>query len=187
MVGTSPNLTVMVTQETAGKYLCKASVMGFPEIVSMAFMHLKGPPTITSPRRQYGIIGDTTRIECVAFSVPKARHVSWTFNGREINTNNDQDYSILEEPMPEGIKSTLIIRESQSKHFGSYNCTVVNEHGNDILEIELLKRGELSNACFLLYPRLRYGFVVEFRGFALDYLATKIVNHRCVTGMCSGR
>lgn len=42
--------------------------------------------------------------------------------------------------MPEGIKSTLVIRESQSKHFGAYNCTVVNEHGNDVLEIELMRR-----------------------------------------------
>lgn len=61
--------------------------------------------------------------------------------GHEINTNNNPDYSIIEEPLPEGIKSILIIRESQSKHFGSYNCTVVNEHGNDIRQIELLRQG----------------------------------------------
>lgn len=71
----------------------------------------------------------------------QARHVSWTFMGHEISSNNNPDYSIIEEPLPEGIKSILIIRESQSKHFGSYNCTVVNEHGNDILEIELLRQG----------------------------------------------
>lgn len=72
----------------------------------------------------------------------QARHVSWTFMGHEISTNNNPDYSIIEEPLPEGIKSILIIRESQSKHFGSYNCTVVNEHGNDILQIELLRQGK---------------------------------------------
>lgn len=71
----------------------------------------------------------------------QARHVSWTFMGHEINANNNPDYSIIEELLPEGIKSILIIRESQTKHFGSYNCTVVNEHGNDILEIELLRQG----------------------------------------------
>ncbi|XP_037026673.1 irregular chiasm C-roughest protein isoform X1 [Bradysia coprophila] len=138
IVGTSSNLTVVVTHETAGAYKCKASVMGFAEISAEASIYLKGPPTITSPRQQFGIIGDNARIECVAFSVPKARHVSWTFNGREINTNTDQDYSILEDPLPEGIKSTLIIRESQSKHFGRYNCTVVNDHGNFVLEIDLM-------------------------------------------------
>lgn len=116
--------------------------MGFPEISAESLVYLKGPPTITSPRRQFGIVGDNARIECVAFSVPRARHVSWTFNGREINTSTDQDYSILEEALPEGIKSTLIIRESQSKHFGRYNCTVVNDHGNDVLEIDLLAQSK---------------------------------------------
>lgn len=142
MVGTSSNLTITVSHETAGRYFCKASVMGFPEISAEAVIYLKGPPTITSQRRQFGIIGDNARIECVAFSVPRARHVSWTFNGREINTSTDQDYSILEEALPEGIKSTLIIRESQSKHFGRYNCTVVNDHGNDVLEIDLLAQSK---------------------------------------------
>lgn len=114
--------------------------MGFPEIGAEATVYLKGPPVISSPQRQHGIVGDNARLECVAFSVPKARHVSWTFNGREINTSNDQDFSILEDPLPEGIKSTLIIRESQSRHFGRYNCTVVNDYGNDVLEIDLLPR-----------------------------------------------
>lgn len=138
VVGTSPNLTVMVTRETAGRYYCKASVMGFPEIGAEASVYLKGKPSISSHKRQFGIPGDNARIECIAFSVPKARHVSWTFNGKEINTSNDQDYSILEDPLPEGIKSTLIIRESQSKHYGRYNCTVVNDYGNDVIEIDLL-------------------------------------------------
>lgn len=67
--------------------------------------------------------------------------------GHEINPKNNQDYSIIDEAMPEGIKSILMIKESQSKHFGSYNCTVVNEHGNDILEIELLRQGKHGTEC----------------------------------------
>lgn len=149
VVGTSPNLTITVTKETAGRYYCKASVMGFPEIGSEATIFLKSRPTITSQKRQFGLPGDNARIECIAFSVPKAQHVSWTFNGREINTSNDQDYSILEDPLPEGIKSTLIIRESQSKHFGRYNCTVVNAYGHDVLEIDLLAQSMYQNFNFL--------------------------------------
>lgn len=73
VVGTSPNLTITVSTETAGKYICKASVVGFPEISAMASVYLKGPPTITSARRQYGITGVNTRVECTAFSVPKVK------------------------------------------------------------------------------------------------------------------
>lgn len=128
--------------------------MGFQEIGAEATIYLKGPPSISSPRRQFGITGDNARLECVSFSVPKARHVSWTFNGREINTSNDQDYSILEDPLPEGIKSTLIIRESQSKHFGRYNCTVVNDYGNDVLEIDLLAQSKIFFLNFFFFGKL---------------------------------
>ncbi|XP_063704901.1 irregular chiasm C-roughest protein [Culicoides brevitarsis] len=138
VVATTTNLTFAVTHENSGRYYCKASIMGFPEIGAEASVYLKGPPSIRSPRRQFGITGDNARLECIAFSVPKARHVIWTFNGREINTSNDHDYSILEDPLPEGIKSSLIVTESNSRHFGKYNCTVVNEYGNDTLEIELM-------------------------------------------------
>lgn len=86
-------------------------------------------------------INEDEKNKLINLLIKQARHVSWTFMGHEISTNNNPDYSIVEEPLPEGIKSVLIIRESQSKHFGPYNCTVVNEHGNDILEIELLRQG----------------------------------------------
>lgn len=56
--------------------------------------------------------------------------------------NNDQDYSILEDPTPEGIKSTLIIRESQEKHFGMYNCSVTNPYGSDVVEINLMQQSK---------------------------------------------
>lgn len=129
-----------VNSDTVGKYYCKASVMGFADVGAEATIYLKRPPAIASAARQYGLVGDTAQVHCVAFSVPKARHVLWTFNGHEINSSNDNNFSILEEPLPEGVKSTLVIRESQSKHFGRYNCTVVNDYGSDYLEIDLIGR-----------------------------------------------
>lgn len=129
-----------VNGDTVGKYYCKASVMGFADIGAEATIYLKRPPAIASAQRQYGLAGDTVQVHCVAFSVPKAKHVFWTFNGREINGSNDNNFSVLEDPLPEGVKSTLIIRESQSKHFGRYNCTVVNDYGSDALEIDLIAR-----------------------------------------------
>lgn len=132
-----------MTPDTAGTYLCRASVPGFADIQAVATVHLKGPPTITSVRRQFGIVGDTARIECVAFSVPRARHVSWTFEGREIQPGGlDADYTVMEEALPDGVRSTLIVRESAARHFGRYNCTVVNDHGSDVIEIDLLAQSE---------------------------------------------
>lgn len=142
VVGTSSNLTFSVSNETAGRYYCKANVPGYAEISADAYVYLKGSPSISSPRSQYGLVGDTARIECFASSVPRARHVSWTFNGQEISSESGHDYSILVDPVPGGVKSTLIIRDSQAYHYGKYNCTVVNDYGNDVAEILLQAKGE---------------------------------------------
>ncbi|KAH8291690.1 hypothetical protein KR018_005604, partial [Drosophila ironensis] len=144
VVGTSTNLTFSVSNETAGRYYCKANVPGYAEISADAFVYLKGSPAISSPRSQYGLVGDTARIECFASSVPRARHVSWTFNGQEISAESGHDYSILVDAVPGGVKSTLIIRESQAYHYGKYNCTVVNDYGNDVAEIQLQAKKSVS-------------------------------------------
>ncbi|XP_074028127.1 irregular chiasm C-roughest protein isoform X2 [Leptinotarsa decemlineata] len=137
IVSTSPNLTLRIDHNSAGKYYCKARVPGFPEIGTEAAIYLKGPPSIISHRTQFGIEGDNVRVECTAFSIPAPERVVWTFNGHEVDLH-DQDYSILEDPLPEGIKSTLIIRESQERHFGMYNCSVSNPYGSDVVEISLM-------------------------------------------------
>lgn len=50
-----------------------------------------------------------------------------------------QEYAFLEETHADRLtKSTLIIRRSESKHFGSYNCTVLNAYGVDSVEINLV-------------------------------------------------
>jgi hypothetical protein len=110
--------------------------MGFPEVGAEASIYLKGPPTIISHRTQFGIQGDNVRLECVAFSIPKPEHVMWTYKGNEVDAD-DKDYTILEDPLPEGIKSTLVIRESRQQHFGAYNCSVTNPYGSDVVEINL--------------------------------------------------
>uniref|UniRef100_A0A182PL60 Ig-like domain-containing protein n=1 Tax=Anopheles epiroticus TaxID=199890 RepID=A0A182PL60_9DIPT len=135
IVSNSANITLIATRETAGNYFCKASVRGFPDIEASAAIHLKGPPSIRSPRQQYGSVNDNSQIQCEAISIPKAKQIVWTYNGLEMNSEND--HTILENHSPEGtVRSTLIIPKSQRQHFGVYNCTVLNEYGSDSLEIQ---------------------------------------------------
>lgn len=144
MVGSDRKLKLTVTNETAGRYYCKASVAGYPEIKSEAHVYVKQAPHIDSPRQQYGSSGDTLRLECGAFSVPKARHVSWSYGGREIQMGSEGEFTVLEEATVRGIKSVLVIRDSQDWHFGKYNCTVVNDYGVDVLQIELLHQSKFN-------------------------------------------
>lgn len=48
----------------------------------------------------------------------------------------------MEDSLSEGIKSTMIIRESRQEQFGVYNCTVLNAYGSDTLEITLKPQSE---------------------------------------------
>ncbi|XP_049882102.1 irregular chiasm C-roughest protein-like isoform X2 [Pectinophora gossypiella] len=138
-VGKSPNLTLTISAHTAGQYWCRASVENYQDIEASAMVYLKGPPKILSNQTQYGVEGDSVRIECVSFSVPKPDYVMWTFGGMEINSFHNQEYAFLEETLTDRMmKSTLIIRESQTRHFGTYNCSVSNLYGTDSIEIRLL-------------------------------------------------
>ena len=41
---------------------------------------------VTSKRIQFGLEGDTVRIECVAFAVPRPEKVLWTHMGYEVDS-----------------------------------------------------------------------------------------------------
>lgn len=106
-------------------------------IEAEASIYLKGPPSITSAKKQFGVPGETVQIECAAFSIPKVKHILWSYNGKEINTSENDDYTIIEDATSYGMKSTLMIHRADSKHFGSYNCSVSNDYGYDNMEIFL--------------------------------------------------
>ncbi|XP_063835310.1 irregular chiasm C-roughest protein-like isoform X1 [Ostrinia nubilalis] len=130
--GRAPNLKIdQVSWDTAGRYICKASVEGYPEIESEATVFIKGPPRILSNRTQQGLEGERVTIECAALCVPKPDDVRWYFEGKEISIIQNPEYAPLEEILPDGVvKSSLVIKASQARHYGTYNCSVTNEYGN---------------------------------------------------------
>lgn len=147
VVGTSANLTLKVSTETAGRYYCKAVVDGFPEIGAEATIYVKRAPIITSHKVQFGAVGNRAKIDCLAFSIPKADRILWSYEGKIINMSTaDPDLYIFEEHhLPEGVRAALIIKESRSNHFGKYNCTVVNSYGSDSLLITLIPERKYSH------------------------------------------
>lgn len=142
VVGNNATLPLTVSDSTAGRYYCKASVPGFAELQAEAVVYVKRAPRIESPRQQFGARGDSVRLRCAAFSVPKARHVSWSYGGREIQAQHDRDFGVEEEQTVRGVTSTLVIGRTEEWHFGKYNCTVVNDYGVDVMQIELVQQSE---------------------------------------------
>ncbi|GBP87754.1 Irregular chiasm C-roughest protein [Eumeta japonica] len=137
-VGRTPNLTITLDTHTSGRYMCKATVEGYPDVEADATVYIKGPPKILSNRTQFGTQGDSVKVECAAFAIPRLESIVWLFDGKEIDSLHDQDFTFQEDLSPGGIvNSTLLIRETQSHHFGTYKCNVSNEYGSDSLEIAL--------------------------------------------------
>lgn len=141
-MGTSSTLHLIASNETAGRYYCKAHSSGFLEISSEALVILKGPPKIISRAQQYPLDSETYEIDCTAIAVPKAKHVSWAFNGILIDADKDLGFSLRQDVLYDRIKSTLRIEENHRKHFGSYSCTVINKYGSDTLDIVFSERSE---------------------------------------------
>lgn len=142
VVGISSTLNLIASNETAGRYYCKAHSDGFPEISAEALVILKGPPKIISPNEQHPLNGQTYEIQCTAISIPKAKHVSWAFNGILIDMDRDLGFSLHQDVLHDRIKSTLRIEEHHRKYFGTYSCTVINKYGSATLDIVFSEQSE---------------------------------------------
>ena len=74
MVANSPNISVVVSSDTAGRYYCKARVRGFPELTGHANIYIRAPPSIVSQRIQYvpdeGVVKVHTYIDGTMFFDP---------------------------------------------------------------------------------------------------------------------
>jgi len=57
---------------------------------------------------------------------------------------------VLEDPTDDGVKSTLIIRNSRQEQFGAYNCTASNYYGSDSIEISLVPKSKRRLKAILL-------------------------------------
>lgn len=144
VVGVSETLHVLALNETAGRYYCKAHSAGFTEISAEALIILKGPPKILSPHDQYPLDALTHELECIALAVPKAKHISWAFNGILIDADKEFEYSIRENISHNHVKSVLHIEQVRPSNYGTYTCTVINKYGSDALDIVFHERRTYS-------------------------------------------
>ena len=68
VIGYTSNLTVYISEDTAGRYTCRVSVRGFPVVSASAEVFQKGPPKVLrlpgAERIQFGSLGDTVQVTC---------------------------------------------------------------------------------------------------------------------------
>ena len=126
---------------------------------------MRGPPRVLNRDPiQFGYEGDTIRLACDAFAIPKPIAIQWSQLGYPVDLSKNH-YSVVEDPRKDGMKSTLIIRNSIKTDFDQYNCTVINSHGSDSFIIELKKQSKIEND--FLITIWRFHFYTHFQRASL--------------------
>ncbi|GIY50449.1 irregular chiasm C-roughest protein [Caerostris darwini] len=132
-----------LTLDRAGRYTCRATVVGFAEISTDVLVFIKGPPRVRSDPVQYGIEGEVVKLQCVIASVPPPTRILWSRNSQHVDIDNNDGYEIVEDKIAGGVKNILIIHNADEDDFGQYNCTVWNAFGQDSMLILLKKQKSL--------------------------------------------
>lgn len=119
-------------------------------------------------------------VECVAFAVPKAKHISWAFNGVLIDVDKDFEFSIREDMSYNHIKSILRIEKIHHKYYGTYSCTVINKYGSDTLDIVFNERSEYEgNFSKIMFDKLNRCMFFIFRyslcSISIDYHSLNVI------------
>ncbi|XP_042872259.1 irregular chiasm C-roughest protein-like [Penaeus japonicus] len=135
-------LELTVKRETVGTYHCRAAVAGFPEESRSMQVFMRGAPKVSPQVEQFGLEGDTVKVECVIKSVPKPSEIVWTRNAHTIDPNMSR-FNILQDSIPGGVRNTLIIHDTTAEDFGFYNCTAKNGYGSHMAEIQLKRQQSL--------------------------------------------
>ena len=166
-VGSSQNLTLIVSERTEGEYYCHSITEGYDLLTSpAASILLRRRPRLTSPETQVGQPGELVRVVCSAISAPQPTGVSWTYLGRTIQPGTDlilgalsqtgngliitenTKYEVVTSMEGYTFESTLIIRESTTEDFGYYGCAITNSLGSVEASIYLEKQGILLSVDF---------------------------------------
>ena len=124
MVGTEPEISFILTAKTAGVYTCQVSAEGFPPKISVARVHMRGPPVITEMSSTvFASVGEDFLLFCQAAATPPAERLFWTLNGNIVENNQE----VIVAGDGSLVKTTLVVENTNREQFGSYMCHVENQ------------------------------------------------------------
>ncbi|MFH4973328.1 hypothetical protein AB6A40_000037 [Gnathostoma spinigerum] len=140
------NFTIDSTQAwQRGEYECVASVDGFEPVRLLSFLHIKGPPSVSLTEEIVAYNGDTVEITCEIRGRPQPHDVLWQKNSQSLEYGRlGGRVQVHQVPRQFGIESRLVIQGIRDEDYGVYNCTAVNELGNDFQIMQLKKKSVIS-------------------------------------------
>ncbi|XP_070001345.1 irregular chiasm C-roughest protein-like [Penaeus vannamei] len=97
-----------------------------------------GPRFRSPPRDKAAESGKEVLLECDVDSNPTSSIMWFRENSKKCaipiilfsrSTQGDPRYEVVQDQQGEGLRNVLVIHDADTKDFGSYNCSVVNEYG----------------------------------------------------------
>ncbi|XP_032905441.1 kin of IRRE-like protein 3 [Amblyraja radiata] len=136
-----------VTQEDAGKYVCRAVVPRVGAGEREVSLTVNGPPIISSTQMQHALQGKKGQIKCFIRSTPPPDRIAWSWKENVLESGTSGRYTVETVSMEEGVISTLTISNIVRADFQTiYNCTAWNSFGSDTEIIRLKEQEALSLA-----------------------------------------
>uniref|UniRef100_A0A8C5QY42 Ig-like domain-containing protein n=1 Tax=Leptobrachium leishanense TaxID=445787 RepID=A0A8C5QY42_9ANUR len=133
-----------VTREDAGTYVCKAIVPRIGTMEREVTLTVRGPPVITSESHFESTLGGKARLECLVETMPIPERIIWTWDKHTLEDGSWERFSVETRVSEEGALSFLVIDGTEpSDYLSEYNCSALNEFGQDSLIISLRQQAAL--------------------------------------------
>ncbi|KAG8431570.1 hypothetical protein GDO86_018140 [Hymenochirus boettgeri] len=133
-----------VTREDGGTYICKAIVPRLGSMEKEATLIVRGPPIITSESHYETTLGGKARLECRVETNPIPERIVWSWDKQSLDEGSWGRFSVDTQVTEEGAVSFLVIDGAhQSDFLNEYNCSAVNEFGDDSVIISLRQQAAL--------------------------------------------
>uniref|UniRef100_A0A0R3SL35 Ig-like domain-containing protein n=1 Tax=Hymenolepis diminuta TaxID=6216 RepID=A0A0R3SL35_HYMDI len=117
--------------DSFGIYIC-VGLAAQKEVRKITVLAESGPPTIETPQRVIGRIGDSGRLICKVIALPRAspQDFLWSSSTAPSGVISSSSLHLEHEEELIGSKSALVFPKISKEHFGSYNCTVITPFGS---------------------------------------------------------
>lgn len=150
-----------VTREDAGTYVCKAIVPRIGTMEKEVTLTVRGPPVISSGTSYESVLGGKARLECLVETTPIPDRIVWTWDKHSLDEGSLGRFSVETRVTNNDAVSFLIIDGTEpSDYTMQYNCTAINQFGEDSLIISL--REEATLPLMLLLIALGLGTLCLF-------------------------
>lgn len=121
-----------------GSYLCQASNGVGTGLSTVINLRVHVPARFSESYRNQSVRrGHPANLECRALGDAPIS-ISWSRNGRRLDTHKLRNMKVKETSTPEGYLSMLSVPEAQREHTGIFTCEVSNDYGRDETQIRLL-------------------------------------------------